>query len=430
MIGLPINVLIVGSGAREHVIGWKILQSPLLSRLFFAPGNAGTSAVATNLSVKIPKIRSSEKIWKKYFREILGFCVDLEISLVVVQNENPIAAGLVDFLRSNGVRTFGPTALAAAIESSKIWANEFMEEFGIPHPRATAVLYPDMARQLKLPEEFKVVKADGLAEGKGVHIGQTSREVTELAESILENGDRVLIQEFLEGWEVSAHAFTDGVFVAQMPDSCDYKKLGEANKGENTGGVGAYCPAFGLTEEDSIQIGEITERTISFLANDHRRRFEGVLYPGLFVTEDGIKVIEYNCRFGDPEAQVLLPKLKTDFLEVMMACIEGWLGQIEIEWDDDYAVCVVLCSGGYPNTEKMTLGVPISGLDQVPDDILVFHAGTGFNNDGKIVTTSGRVLSIVAKGKSLEEARNKVYSAIENIGFEKMIYRESVGQVV
>ncbi len=419
------NVLIIGSGAREHAIGWKLAQSKPISKLFFAPGNAGTFLIGTNLALPIPTLNASEEIWRGYFEQILAQCRSNRIELIVIQNESPLSHGMVDFLTKSGIKVFGPSREAAEIESSKIWAADFGDIFGLPVPGSLTFLYPqEFSADWNLPDNFRVVKKSGLAEGKGVVVASSTGEVHWVINKFLREGQAVIVQETLAGQEISAHAFTDGINVSLTPLSCDYKKIGEGNTGDNTGGVGSYS----LAESFSERFVEISRITSSIVQNLEKlgRKFKGVIFPGLILTEDGIKILEVNCRFGDPETQVLLPRLKTDLLEIILAIVNDELHSIPIEWEETYAVCVVLCLKGYPDPKEIEIGFPISGLDSVPQDVLVFHAGTTTDKLGRVVTNSGRVLSVVALGKSLEEARTRVYEAIKKIHFEGMYFRSDI----
>lgn len=458
------NVLIIGSGAREHAIGWKISQSPLLTNLWVVPGNAGTEKISETISFNLfgttvrnenfkpPLLGSTIEKWHEFFRVVELLVRVKEVNLVVVQFEDAIYHGIEDWFHVRGFKIFAASNSASILEWSKIFPQGYLKEISIegykllgkpgdtsffenneiPHARGFGFrkLPEDLAE--KLPDEFRVVKASGVRGGKGVSVATLAAEVVERSKEILEDplfqrGEvGVVVQEKLEGWEVSAHAFSDGTTISMMPFARDFKKLGEGDTGENTGGVACISGPDIVTPKLAQQIEtQIVAKTVSAMKRIGRK-LVSVVYPGLFMTKDGPKVIEYNIRFGDPETQVILSKLKTDLLEIMLACIDGRLDEIEIEWDEDYAFCLVLCSGGYPDTDKMILGFPITGLDQVPEDVLVFHAGTATSYLDEIITSGGRVLSVVGKGKTLQEAKDRVYHAIKYIHFDKMDFRRDL----
>jgi phosphoribosylamine--glycine ligase len=416
-----VNVLITGSGAREHTIAWKLRQSPRLTDLFCAPGNPGLAAVGTNL-----KIADSDH------DAIVSACREHHIDLVVVGSEEPLAAGLVDRLTVEGIAAFGPSRAAAQIEWSKVFAKELMARHGIP-TAPFGVFDEAEAARIDIRERGAAVaiKADGLAKGKGVIVPASEEEALQALAAIMEertfgeSGARVVIEQRLNGPEVSAMAFTDGKTVAHMPFSCDHKPIFDGNRGPNTGGMGAYSPAGWLSAADAEFIRtSITEAAVRALA-DEGHPYRGVLYPGIMVTDSGPMVIEFNSRLGDPEAQVLLPRLQTDLLDIFLAVVNNRLDEVNIEWSDDACVGVVLASGGYPGSCKT--GLPISGLDQLDDGILVFHAGTALDANGRLVTGGGRVLTVVASGATMDEARERVYRNVERIPFEGVHYRRDIG---
>jgi phosphoribosylamine---glycine ligase len=416
------NVLVVGSGAREHTIAWKLRQSPRLTDLFVAPGNAGTTAIARNLPITAADTSA-----------IVQTAADNRVDLVIVGPEDPLSRGLVDRLEANGIAAFGPSAAAARIESSKAFSSEIMARHGIPTARAhTFTRRADARAHIESTDGPLVVKADGLAAGKGVIVCDTPEEALQAVDLMMgdaaifgEAGRTVVIQERLYGREVSAHAFTDGETVAPMPMSCDYKRARDADEGPNTGGMGAYSPPFWLDEAvEPVIHQQITEAVVNALRVDGTP-FRGVIYPGVMVTPEGPRVYEYNCRFGDPEAQVVLPRLKSDLLEICWAVANRRLSEAEVQWSTEPCVGVVLASGGYP--DDYATGFPIAGLGTMEDDVLVFHAGTRLGDDGETVLTSGgRVLTVVARGSSLAEARAKAYRNVQHIHFTNVQYRRDI----
>lgn len=415
------NVLLVGSGAREHALAWKLRQSPKLTDLFVAPGNAGTAALGANLPLNASDLEGLTHAAKENRCE-----------LVVVGPEDPLARGLVDRLAVEGIAAFGPSQLAARIESSKAFAKALMERHGIPTAR-TAVFSnrTDARNHVEGLEKPPVVKADGLAGGKGALICDTKDEALRAIDMMMGEqaifgaaGRTVVIEERLSGREVSAHAFSDGRTTLPMPFSCDYKRALDGDEGANTGGMGAYSPPAWLDADTARAIDErITTAAVNAMMDDEAP-YRGVLYPGIMVTPDGSKVLEYNCRLGDPEAQALLPRLKTDLLEICLAVANNRLHEVEIEWSEQACVAVVLASGGYP--EEYQTGFPISGLAQLEPDAMIFHAGTTLAEDGSVVTSGGRVLTIAALGDTLTEARAKAYRNVQHVHFSLRHYRRDI----
>ncbi len=419
------NVLLVGTGAREHALAWKLRQSPRLSELFVAPGNAGTAAIAHNLPVGV-----------KDFAGLLDAVRTHRVDLVIVGPEEPLAAGLVDFLAEHDVPAYGPTRAAAAIESSKAFAKDLMARAGIP--TAPARVFDDVRAALACLDEMEaaggpppVIKADGLAAGKGVTVTDTYDAARAAVRAALEEGvfgeagSRVLIEERMTGREVSAHAFSDGAAVVPMVYSCDYKRVGDGDTGPNTGGMGIYSPP-GFVDETLAQTiqATIVEPAVRAMAAAGRP-YRGTLYPGLMLTPDGPRVVEFNCRFGDPETQALMPRLRSDLLEVCAAVTAGRLNEVEVCWSGDAVVGVVLASGGYPGPYRT--GCPITGLDRVDPDVHVFHAGTALTDDGTVVTAGGRVLTVAAAGPTIAAARERVYDNVRRIHFEGCHYRTDIG---
>jgi phosphoribosylamine--glycine ligase len=416
-----VKVLVVGSGAREHVIAWKLRQSPRLTDLFVAPGNAGSAAIAENLPTKASDIDGICEAAKQH-----------SIDLVVVGPEDPLARGLVDRLVEIGIAAFGPTQSAARIESSKAFSKELLFANGIPTAAAkTFTSRVDARNYVEDKSGPIVVKADGLAAGKGVFMCESREDALRAIDRMMgdeavfgASGSTVIIEERLSGREVSAHAFCDGKTVAPMPFSCDYKRARDGDNGLNTGGMGAYSPALWLDEAHETFINQhITEAAVNAMAAAETP-YSGVLYPGLMVTDEGPKVIEFNCRLGDPEAQVLLPRLKSDLLEIFWAAANQKLSEAEIEWSTDECVGVVMASGGYP--ESYETGFEIAGLSSLEAGVMVFHAGTALGDGGEVVTNGGRVLTVVARAPSLQEARAKAYKNVQRIHFSKAHYRKDI----
>jgi phosphoribosylamine--glycine ligase len=418
-----IKILVVGSGAREHTIVWKLAQSPRVTEIFAAPGNAGMAQQTQVVDIKADDTDSLAK-----------FARENKIDLTVVGPENPLAAGIVDKFQGSGLAIFGPSQGATEIESSKVFAKDLMQKHGIPCAKsATFSDYKeaiDYVRQQKPPI---VIKADGLAAGKGVIIAETTREAEKSLEEIMKNrqfgdaGNRVVIEEHLLGREMSFFVFTDGQKVLPTVPACDYKRIYDGNQGPNTGGMGSYSPPpFFNNVLGEIIMKTIMEPTILALG-DEGRPYSGTLYGGLMINNNLPKVIEFNARLGDPEAQVVLPRLKTDLLDVIAAVLDKKPDRIKLEWREEACVGVVLASGGYPG--KYETGLPISGLDELDKDIMVFHAGTKPGSKGEIITSGGRVLTVSALGKNLAEAREKVYNNIGRIRFDGCYYRKDIAEL-
>ncbi len=415
------RVLIVGSGAREHALAWKLRQSPRLDALYVVPGNAGTAEIAENLSVKANDIDG-----------LVRTAQEQRVDLVVVGPEEPLTLGLVDRLETAGVAAFGPSQAAAQIEASKVFAKDLMVRHGIPtarHGSFDSML--EAGQYIAEHPEPLVVKADGLAAGKGAILTRDSAEAFEVADALLcdrvfgEAGARIVVEERLTGRETSAQAFADGKTVVSMPLSCDHKAVNDFDEGPNTGGMGAYSPPGWVSKEAAEWIHEhITAATMRAMAEEGRP-YRGVLYPGLLVTEQGPNVLEYNCRFGDPETQAILPRLKSDLLEILWAVANGRLAEATVEWRQEACVAVVLASAGYPG--KYETGSPIEGLDGVDGDVILFHAGTKRADGGRLVTNGGRVLTVSALGSTLEEARRKAYANVERIRWPGVHFRTDVG---
>lgn len=415
------NVLLIGSGGREHAIAWKLRQSKQLEELYCAPGNAGIAQLATCVPINATDIDA-----------VVAFAKKQAIDLVIVAPDDPLATGMVDALQKEGIRAFGPTQSAARIESSKVFAKELMQKYNIPTAKYAVFTNPEEAlNYVEIAEYPLVVKADGLALGKGVLICQTKEEAREAIQKCMiekvfgDSGSRIIVEEFIEGPEVSILAFADGKTIRPMISAQDHKRIFDHDEGPNTGGMGTFAPSQRMTDELMETIRqEIMEPTMEAMRKEGCL-FSGVLYFGLMLTQDGIKVLEYNARFGDPETQVILPLLDSDLLEIMNAVVERRLSEQEIAWKEGAAVCVVLASEGYPSAYKK--GDPITGLDQLPADTIVFHAGTKKENDG-FVTNGGRVVGITACGKTLEEAREKAYASVDKVSFDGMQFRTDISQ--
>ncbi len=415
------SVLVIGGGGREHAICVALAKSPKTGKLFCIPGNAGISQVAEC----VPSVGVME------FEKIADFIAEhKDITMTVVAPDDPLAAGLVDYLEERGFRAFGPRANAAIIEGSKAFSKHLMTKYGIPTADYKEFTdYDEAAEYVKDAEYPLVVKADGLALGKGVIICQNAQEGEEAVREMMvdkkfkDAGKKIIVEEFLTGKEVSVLCFTDGQTIVPMVSSQDHKRAHDNDEGLNTGGMGTFSPSKVYTPQlaDAVY-RDIILPTMNAM-NCEGRPFKGVLYFGLMITKKGAKVLEYNARFGDPETQVVLPRLKTDLYEIFDAIIDGRLSDVDIQWTDDACVCVILASGGYPESYKK--GVPIV-IGKLPEDIVLYHAGTAFK-DGKLVTSGGRVIGVTAKGKDIEEARKKAYDAIKNIHFDGMFYRHDIG---
>lgn len=415
-----LKVLVIGGGAREHTLVWKLSQSPQVADIYVAPGNAGTGGIATNLAIKPNDLE-----------DLANAAKSRNIGLVVVGPEAPLANGIVDLFRSRGIPVFGPTKEATRIESSKVFSKELMQKYGIPTAQSrTFSSFGSAKNYVNKQSSPIVIKADGLAAGKGAIVAQTADEAMKALSEIMERrvfgeaGKRVLIEECLTGKEVSLLAFTDGESVVPMIPACDYKRVGDGDEGPNTGGMGSYSPPGFFGRDMITRVNDIVLKPMVRAMASEGIPYEGVLYAGLMMTEDGPKVIEFNARFGDPETQALLPLLESDLAEIMLAVVEKRLDKVDIKWSSQSCVGVVMASGGYPGSYKT--GLPVSGLDEIDDDILVFHAGTKMS-DGQVVTDGGRVLTVVARGETIADARDRVYSNIPRIRFEGCHYRKDIG---
>lgn len=416
------KVLVVGGGGREHTIVWKISQSPKVDKIYCAPGNGGISELAECIPVKATDIEG-----------IVNIAKEKEVDLVMVAPDDPLVMGLVDALEKEGIRAFGPRANAAIIEGSKVFSKELMKKYNIPTAGYEVFDNSKDALEYVRNGSFPtVIKAEGLALGKGVIIANTLEEAESGIHEIMEDkvfgesGSRVVIEEFLTGPEVSVLAFCDGKTVIPMVSAQDHKRAYDNDEGLNTGGMGTFSPSRLYDDAKADEcMKNIFIPTVKAMATEGRP-FKGVLYFGLMMTQNGVKVIEYNARFGDPETQVVLPRLKTDLVEIMEAVIDEKLDTVNIEWEDNAAVCVVLASGGYP--VKYQSGYEISGLKDIAkyDDLTVFHAGTKCEN-GKMVTAGGRVLGITAVADNLDSAIKRAYEGVEMVTFKDCHYRHDIG---
>ncbi|ADL08246.1 phosphoribosylamine--glycine ligase [Thermosediminibacter oceani] len=415
------KVLVVGGGGREHALVWKIAQSPRVKKIFCLPGNAGIAALAQCVDIKAEDVKG-----------LAGFAQKQGIDLTVVGPEAPLVAGIVDEFEKRGLRIFGPSKAAARIEGSKVFAKELMKKYGIPTADYRVFDDPEEAgRYIREAETPLVIKAEGLAAGKGVMVAREREEALDAVKSIMkdgifgDSGRRVVIEEFLEGREVTVLAFCDGVTAVPMECSRDYKRAYDKDRGPNTGGMGAVSPAHYYTPDVSEYVNKnIIQKTLEAMRLEGIP-FKGVLYAGLMLTSKGPKVLEFNCRFGDPETQVVVPRLKTDLVDVIEAVIEGRLSECNINWTGEKAVCVVLASAGYPGDYEK--GKEIAGIEDAEGEgAMVFHAGTALK-DGKIITAGGRVLGVTALGRTEEEAREIAYRAVSRIRFDGMHYRKDIG---
>ena len=421
------KVLIVGSGGREHAIAWKVAQSKKVDKIYCAPGNAGISEVAECVPIGAME-----------FDKLVAFAKEKEIDLTVIGMDDPLVGGIVDVFEKEGLRVFGPRKNAAILEGSKAFSKDPMKKYNIP--TAAYETFTDPEKALEYLETAKmpiVLKADGLALGKGVLICQTLEEAKEGVKTLMMDkkfgsaGDEIVIEEFMTGREVSVLSFVDGNIVKIMSSAQDHKRAKDGDQGLNTGGMGNFSPSpFYTKEVDEFCKKYIYQPTVDAMKAEGRP-FKGVIFFGLMLTPDGPKVLEYNARFGDPEAQVVLPRLENDIVDVFEACIDGTLDQVDLKFDNDRAtVCVILASDGYPVEYKK--GFPIEGLEKFKgkDDYYVFHSGTKFNENGQIVTNGGRVLGVTATGKDLKEARKKAYEATEWISFENKYMRHDIGKAI
>ena len=417
------KVLVVGSGGREHALVWKIAQSPRVRKIYCAPGNAGITQMAECLSISADDVKG-----------LTAWAEKEKIALTVVGPEAPLTLGMVDIFRARGLRVFGPSQKAAEIEGSKAFTKELMKKYGIPTGESETFTDPAAAaKYIKGKGAPLVVKADGLAAGKGVIICRTVEEALSALDLIIVQkafgaaGTKVVVEEFLEGEEASFLAFTDGETVLPLPTSQDHKAIYDNDQGPNTGGMGAYSPAPVVTEKVHREAMEkVMIPTVRGMAREGKK-YQGVLYAGLMIKDEKPKVLEFNARFGDPEAQPLLMRLKSDLIPILEATIDGKLSHHKMELEDRSSVCVVMASGGYPGSYEK--GKVISGLQEAARvrDAFVFHAGTALK-EGKVVTNGGRVLGVTALGSGIQEAIQRAYEAVAKISWEGAYFRKDIGQ--
>jgi phosphoribosylamine--glycine ligase len=418
------KVLVIGGGGREHAIAHSLVRSPEIEKIYVAPGNGGTAGILENVPIKATDLTA-----------LRDFAIREGIGLTVVGPEDPLTLGIVDFFAEKKLRVFGPSSRAAIIEGSKVFTREFLERIGVPQPRFR--VFNDAREAAGFIESGKesfplVIKADGLAAGKGVIIANDKNEAVAAVNRIMvdktfgDAGRSILIEECLRGKEVSFFIITDGVDLIPLQTAQDYKRVGDGDTGPNTGGMGCYSPsAFLSSEQTEFVIKRIMRPTIRGMAVEGRK-YKGFLYGGLMMTEDGIKVLEFNCRMGDPEAEVLFPRIESDLIPYLLAVTEERLGAMkELVWKKESAVTVILASGGYPG--KPDTGYEINGIDAAGRDenVMVFHSGTAMR-DGKIINTGGRVLAVTALGGDIAKARSKAYEAVSHISFDGMHYRTDI----
>ncbi len=419
------KVLIVGGGGREHAIAWKVAQSEKVEKIYGAPGNAGIAEYAECVNIGAME-----------FEKLAAFAKEKGIDLTIVGMDDPLVGGIVDVFQAEGLRVFGPDKKAAILEGSKAFSKDLMKKYNIPTAAYENFDHPEEALAYLETAKFPIVlKADGLALGKGVLICNTLEEAKDGVRTIMldkqfgESGNTMVVEEFMTGREVSVLTFVDGKTIKTMTSAQDHKRAKDGDQGLNTGGMGTFSPSpFYTKEVEAFCEKYIYQATVDAMRAEGRT-FKGIIFFGLMLTEDGPKVLEYNARFGDPETQVVLPRMKTDIVDVFEACIDGTLDKIKLEFEDNAAVCVVLASAGYP--EKYEKGFPITGLEEFKnhEGYYCFHAGTKFDG-GTIVTNGGRVLGVTAKGADLKEARDNAYAATEWVQFGNKYKRNDIGKAI
>lgn len=420
------KVLIVGSGGREHAIAWSVSRSPKADKIYCAPGNAGIAEYAECVNIGAME-----------FEKLADFAQENQIDLTIIGMDDPLVGGIVDEFESRGLRVFGPRKNAAILEGSKAFSKDLMKKYGIPTAAYETFDTPEAAlNYLETAPVPIVLKADGLALGKGVLICNTREEAKEGVKTLMLDkqfghaGDRIVVEQFMTGREVSVLSFVDGKTIKIMTSAQDHKRAKDGDQGLNTGGMGTFSPSpFYTPEVDEFCKKHIYQATVDAMKAEGRE-FKGIIFFGLMLTADGPKVLEYNARFGDPETQVVLPRMKNDIVDVFEACVDGTLDQIDLQFEDNAAVCVVLASDGYP--EHYEKGKKITGLENFKDKdgYYVFHAGSKFDAEGNILTNGGRVLGVTATGKDLKEARANAYKATEWVNFENKYMRHDIGHAI
>lgn len=419
------KVLIVGSGGREHAIAWAVSKSPKVEKIYCAPGNAGIGTLAECVDISAMELE-----------QLADFAEENKIDLTIVGMDDPLVAGIVDVFEQRGLRVFGPRKNAAILEGSKAFSKDLMKKYNIPTAAYETFDTPELAIQYLETSKYPIVlKADGLALGKGVLICKTKEEAIEGVKTLMLDkqfgsaGERIVIEEFLEGREVSVLCFCDGTHILPMTSAQDHKRAKDGDKGLNTGGMGTFSPSPFYTDEVKEFCEKYVYQPSMDAMKEEGRDFIGIMFLGLILTKEGPKVLEYNARFGDPEAQVVLPRMKNDIIDVINACIDGTLDKITLEFENNAAVCVILASDGYP--EKYEKGKLIKGLESFDkkENYYIFHAGTKQTEDG-IVTNGGRVLGVAAKGKDLKTARQNAYEAVNWVDFSNKYYRSDIGNAI
>lgn len=420
------KVLIVGGGGREHAIAMKVAQSNKVDKIYCAPGNAGIAKVAECVDIQVME-----------FEKQAAFAKEHQIDLTIIGPDDPLVGGIVDVFKAQGLKVFGPDKKAAVLEGSKAFSKELMKKYNIPTAGYETFDDPNQALQyLKTAKMPIVLKADGLALGKGVLICNTLEEAEDGVREIMTDkkfgtaGNRMVVEEFMTGREVSVLSFVDGKTIRIMTSAQDHKRAKDGDQGLNTGGMGTFSPSpFYTPQVDDFCQKHVYQATVDAMKAEGRE-FKGIIFFGLMLTPEGPKVLEFNARFGDPETQVVLPRMKNDIVEVFEACVDGTLEDITLEFEDNAAVCVVLASDGYP--EKYDKGLPITGLDRFDgkEDYFVFHAGSKFGADGQVLTNGGRVLGVTATGRDLKEAREKAYEATAWVGFDNKYMRHDIGKAI